>query len=163
MSALSSLLADRRRLKNVLVVVFLVVLVNLPLVLSTWTDVRVDRAGTDVRAEVTAARNLGTEAEPRWWVSYRFPEDVDPDQGTWASEVDRATWRAAEESGSITVRVLEGQPSRHTATGEVAGHAGLWTTLVADTVLLLVLGLLWRSRRRTSDPSDPSPDSEGRA
>lgn len=159
MSALSSLLADRRRLKNVLVVVFLVVLVNLPLVLSTWTDVRVDRAGTDVRAEVTAARNLGTEAEPRWWVSYRFPEDVDPDRGTWASEVDRATWTAAEASGSITVRVLEGHPSRHTASGEVPGHAGLWTTLVVDTVLLLVLGLLWRSRRRRSASEVGAPEA----
>ncbi|WP_457208401.1 hypothetical protein [Nocardioides sp. P5_C9_2] len=163
MSALSSLLADRRRLKNVAVLAFVVVLVNLPLVMSSWTDARVDSAGTDVRAEVTAARNLGTDAEPRWWVSYRFPRDVDPEQGTWASEVDRDTWTDAEQSGSITVRVLEGQPSRHTASGEVAGHAGLWTTLVADAVLLLVLGLLWRSRRRRSDPSDPAPGSEGRA
>jgi hypothetical protein len=142
------LLADRRRAKNVAVLAFVVVLVNLPLVLSTWTNSRVESAGTDVTATVTAARNLGTEGEPRWWLSYRFPEDVDPEQGTWAAEVDRGTWAAAERSGVITVRVLEGEPSRHTASGEVRSYAGLWTTLVADAVLLLFILLLWRRRGR---------------
>lgn len=146
MDRLRRLLADRRRAKYVAVMVFVVVLVNLPLVLATWTNARVESAGTDVSAEVTAARNLGTEAEPRWWVSFRFPEDVDPDRGTWAAEVDRETWTAAERSGSITVRVLEGEPSRHTVSGEVRSWAGLWTTLVADTVLLLFFVLLWRLR-----------------
>ena len=91
MQALKRLLADRRRVKNVAVLAFVVVLVNLPLALSTWTNSRVESAGTDVTATVTAARNLGTEDEPRWWVSYRFPEDVDPEQGTWAAEVDRGS------------------------------------------------------------------------
>lgn len=150
MERLKRVLADRRRAKNVAVMAFVVVLVNLPLALSTWTNSRVERAGADVTATVTAARNLGTAAEPRWWVSYRFPEDVDPEQGTWAAEVDRETFTAAERSGSITVRVLEGEPSRHTASGEVRSWAGLWTTLVADAVLLVFFVLLWRVRGRRS-------------
>jgi hypothetical protein len=154
------LVADRRRLKNVLVVGFLVVLVNLPLAMSWWTNLRVERAGVDVSATVTAARNLGTGEEPRWWVSWRFPEDVDPEQGTWAAEVDRETWEDAERTGTLTVRVLEGEPSRHTAEGEVRSLAGLWTTLVADAVLLAVLLLVRRSRRR---PIRSGEDSEGEA
>lgn len=150
MERVKRLLADRRRVKNVAVLTFVVVLVNLPLVLSTWTNARVESAGTDVTATVTAARNLGTESEPRWWLSYRFPEDVDPEQGTWAAEVDRDTWTTAERSGSVTVRVLEGEPSRHTVSGEVRSWAGLWTTLVADAVLLGLFLLLWRLRGRRS-------------
>jgi hypothetical protein len=150
-----ALLADPRRRKNVLVVVLLVVAVNLPLALATWDNHRVASAGTDVAAEVTKARNLGTTTEPHWWVSWRFPEDVDPDGGTWAAEVDRDTWTAARETGSITVRVLEGEPSRHTASGEVRRYAGLWTTLVADALLLLVLAWVWR-------PIRSRRDSEGR-
>lgn len=151
---LQRLLADRRRAKNVAVMAFVVVLVNLPLAMATWTNIRVESAGTDVTATVTAARNLGTESEPRWWVSYRFPEDVDPEQGTWAGEVDRDTWVAAERSGVITVRVLEGEPSRHTVAGEVRSWAGLWTTLIADTVLLAFFVLLWRVRALRS----PQPE-----
>ncbi|KRF37553.1 hypothetical protein [Nocardioides sp. Soil805] len=159
MSGPRSLLADPRRAKNLAVLVFVVVLVNAPLVLSTWTDLRVQSAGTDVRAEVTAARNLGTDAEPRWWLSYRFPEDVDPEQGTWAAEVDRTTWTRAEESGEVTVRVLEGSPSRHTVSGEVRSWAGLWSTLVADGILAAVLALVWRARvlRRRDEEPDPGP------
>jgi hypothetical protein len=158
--AARALMADRRRLKNVLVVGFLVVLVNVPLAMSWWTNLRVESSGVDVATTVTAARNLGTGDEPRWWVSWRFPEDVDPEQGTWAAEVDRETWEDAERTGTLTVRVLEDQPSRHTAEGEVRSWAGLWTTLVADAVLLAVLLLVRRSRRR---PIRATEDSEGGA
>jgi hypothetical protein len=153
-------MADRRRRKNVLVVAFLVVLVNLPLAMSWWTNARVESSGVDVTTTVTAARNLGTGEEPRWWLSWRFPQDVDPEQGTWAAEVDRETWEAAESTGTLTVRVLEGEPSRHTAEGEVRSYAGLWTTLVADVVLVAVLLLVRRSRRR---PIRSGEQSEGGA
>jgi hypothetical protein len=155
---LKALLADRRRAKNVAVLAFVVLMVNLPLALSTWTNLRVESAGTDVTAEVTAARNLGTPEEPRWWVSYRFPEDVDPEQGTWAGEVDRATWTAAEESGSITVRVLEGSPSRHTVSGEVRSWVGLWSTLLFDAILVAVLVLVWRVRVLGRQDAEPGPE-----
>ncbi|KRF00759.1 hypothetical protein ASG88_09980 [Nocardioides sp. Soil777] len=166
MEWLKALLADRRRAKNVAVLAFVVVMVNLPLALATWNNLRVESAGTDVTAEVTAARNLGTAEEPRWWVSYRFPEDVDPEQGTWAGEVDRATWTAAEESGSITVRVLEGAPSRHTVSGEVRSWVGLWSTLLFDAILVAVLVLVWRARvlgRKDAEPGrEPGPGSDPR-
>jgi hypothetical protein len=146
-----ALLADPRRRKSALIVLLLVVAINLPLALSTWDTMRVARSGTDVSAPVTKTRNLGTDAEPHWWVSWRFPRDVDPDEGTWAAEVDRDTWTAARDTGSITVRVLEGQPARHTADGEVRRYAGLWTTLVADALLLLVLAWVWLPIRSRHD------------
>lgn len=157
MERLRALLADRRRAKNVAVLAFVVALVNLPLALSTWTNLRVESAGTDVSAEVTAARNLGTTEDPRWWLSYRFPEDVDPEQGTWAGEVDRPTFAAAEESGTVTVRVLEGQPSRHTVSGEVRSWVGLWSTLLFDGILLAVLVLVWRVRVLGRGDAGPEP------
>lgn len=160
MSGPRSSLAERRRRQSLAVLALVVVLVNAPLVLSTWTNLRVSSAGTDVSAEVTAARNLGTDAEPRWWLSYRFPQDVDPEQGTWAAEVDGDTWAAAEDSGSVTVRVLEGEPSRHTVSGEVRSWAGLWSTVIADAILAAVLVLVWRARvlgRRAAEPEPGAP------
>ena len=151
MTRVRALLADPRRRKNVLVVLLLVLAINLPLAPARrGTTTGSPAPARTCSAEVTKTRNLGTDAEPHWWVSWRFPRAVDPDGGTWAAEVDRDSWTTARDTGSITVRVLEGSPSRHTATGEVRRYAGLWTTLVADALLLLALAWVWgpiRSRR----------------
>ena len=139
---------DRRRRKRLLLALLVVVMINLPLGMATWSNWRVDRSGVDVTAEVLDARNLGTAEQPRYWLNYRFPEDVDPDQRTWSAEVDKATWDEAQAAGDIAVRVLVSNPAANTADGEIHRRAGLWTTLAADAFLAVVLGLVWRSRRR---------------
>jgi hypothetical protein len=125
-----------------------VVLVNLPLVQSTWTRSSVERSGVEVDAAVTEARNLGSAETPSWWLSYRLPDAIDPEQATWSAEVDAAAYEKAEEEGTIPVRVIEGKPASAIVEGEVRSSAGLIGTLVIDGLLIVMLLLLWRFRGR---------------
>lgn len=134
---------------TVVLLLVVVVLINFPIVQSTWTRTAVERNGTPVAATVVDAKNLGSAAEPSWWLSYTLPESVDPEQGTWSAEVDSATYEQAERDGTVEVTIIEGQPASAIVEGERRSSAGLVSTLVADAILLAVLGLLWRSRGRT--------------
>ena len=125
-----------------------IALVNLPLVHSTWTRWSVERSGVEVAAEVTEARNLGSAETPSWWLSYRLPEAIDPEQAIWSAEVDAAAYEKAEEAGTVPVRVIEGRPATAIVEGRVRSSAGLIGTLAADAVLLAMLLLLWRFRGR---------------
>ncbi len=125
-----------------------IALVNMPLVQSSWTRASVERSGVELLADVTEARNLGTAADPSWWVSYRLPRAVDPEQAVWSAEVDAAAYDKAEESGTVPVRVIEGKPATAIVEGEVRSSTGLIGTLVVDALLLVMLLLLWRSRGR---------------
>ena len=125
-----------------------IALVNLPLVHSTWTRSSVERSGVEVLAEVTEARNLGSAGAPSWWLSYRLPGTIDPEQEIWSAEVDAATYKEAEEDQTISVRVIEGKPGSAVVDGAVRSSAGLIGTLVVDALLLGMLFLLWRFRGR---------------
>jgi hypothetical protein len=125
-----------------------IALINLPLVHSTWTRSSVERSGVDVAAEVTEARNLGSAETPSWWLSYRLPKAIDPEQAIWSAEVDAAAYEKAEAVGTVPVRVIEDRPATAIVEGEVRSSAGLIGTLAADAVLLAMLVLLWRFRGR---------------
>lgn len=125
----------------------MVVLVNMPLVQSTWTRADVERNGVDVVAEVTETRNLGTAAEPSWWLAYRLPEALDKEQLSWPVEVDASTYDEVAEAGTVPVRVLEGKPEAAIVEGQVRHWAGLYITLVIDALLLALVLLLWRRGR----------------
>jgi hypothetical protein len=141
-----------RRRKKVLLLLVLVAFINLPLLHATWTDWRVARSGVDVTAQVTGHDVLGDDGDPRYWIGFVFPEDIDPDGSRWTAEVDRATYDAAVESEQVEVRVLEGRPSAYEVEGQVRHWAGLVTTLVADAVLLAVVLLVRRFGRRAVPP-----------
>lgn len=125
-----------------------IALVNLPLVHSTWTRSSVERSGVEVLADVTEARNLGSAETPSWWLSYRLPKAIDPEQAIWSAEVDAAAYEKAEEVGTVPVRVIEGTPATAIVEGEVRSSAGLIGTLAADAVLLVMMFLLWHFRGR---------------
>jgi len=136
----------KRRTRYVLVLVLAAVLVNLPLLHSTWTDQRVERSGVDVQATVVDHRTVGGQH----LVSFTFPESVDPDQRTWQADVDSTTYDHAVASGDLEVRVLPDDPAAYRADGQVASSSLLVITLLADVVLVLAALLLWRlgGRRR---------------
>jgi hypothetical protein len=136
----------KRRTRYVLVLVLAAVLVNLPLLHSTWTDQRVERSGIDVSATVTDHRTVGGQH----LLSFTFPESVDPDQQTWQADVDSATYDDAVASGDLEVRVLPDEPAAYRADGQVASNSLLVITLLADVVLVLAVLMLWRlgGRRR---------------
>ncbi|WP_133176471.1 hypothetical protein [Nocardioides currus] len=126
----------------------LVLLVNLPIVYSSFTRASVVRSGEDVVAPVTETRNLGTEAEPRWWLSYRLPRDIDPDGRSWSAEVDAATYDDAERDDTVAVRVIAGKPASAIVDGEVRRSTYRTGTIIADVVIFAILLLLWRVRFR---------------
>ncbi|HXH80942.1 hypothetical protein [Nocardioides sp.] len=131
---------------SIVLLVVVIALINLPLVLATWTRSSVERNGVEVQATINEAKNLGTSAEPSWWLNYTLPESVDPEQGKWSAEVDAATYEQAERDGTVAVTALEDQPESAIVTGEIRSSAGLVGTLVADAVMAALLALLWRSR-----------------
>ena len=136
----------KRKTRYVLVLLVAVVLVNLPLVHSTWTDQRVQRSGIDVQATVVEHRTVGGQH----LVSFTFPKTVDPDQRTWQADLESSAYDAAATSGELEVRVLQDDPSAYVADGQVESNAILVMTVIADVLLLLTALLLWRvgGRRR---------------
>lgn len=136
----------KRRTRYVLALVLAAVLVNLPLLHATWTDLRVDRSGVEVEATVVDHRTAGGQH----LLTFRFPEDIDPDQRTWSADVDAATFDRAVGTGEITVRVVESDPAAYRVDGQVGSSALLVITLIADVLLVAVALLLWRygGRRR---------------
>jgi len=141
-----------RRTNRILLVVVLVAFINLPLLHSTWTRWQVDRNGTDMVAEVVETRVLGEEADPSYWLEFRFPESIDPDRVLWTAQVDRETFDEASAERSVEVRVLEDRPAAHIVEGQVRNRVGLLITLIADAILLAILLLVWRAR-----PTRPVP------
>ena len=134
---------NRGKRNSLLLLLFLAIVVNLPLLHSTWTDSRVENNGVDVTATVT-----DSSAANGHWLSFQFPEDVDPDQKTWHVEVDQETYDEADRTGQLQVRVLEDDPAAFHADGEVESSIVLVFTLIADVILLLLLLLIWRSSGR---------------
>jgi len=141
-----------RRTNRILLVVVLVAFINLPVLHSTWTRWQVDRNGTDTTAEVVDTRVLGDEADPSYWLVFRFPEDIDPDRVPWSAQVERETFEGAGAEGSVEVRVLEDRPAAHIVEGQVRNPLGLIITLIADAILLAILLLVWRGRRTRPVP-----------
>lgn len=130
----------KRRTRYVLVLVLAAVLINLPLVHSTWTDAKVQRNGVDVQATVVAHESAGGQH----LLTFRFPQQIDPAQRTWRVEVDASTYDRAANSGQLDVRVVPDDPSAYSVPGETGDTAMVVVTIVADVILLLVALLLLR-------------------
>lgn len=137
-----------RRTNRILLVAVLVAFINLPVFHSTWTRWQVDRNGTDTVAEVVDTRILGEDADPSYWLVYRFPASIDPDRTPWSAQVDQETFEEASAQDSVEVRVLESRPAAHAVEGQILNRLGLVITLVADAILLAILLLAWRHRGR---------------
>ncbi|GAA4372398.1 hypothetical protein [Nocardioides caricicola] len=134
---------NRGKRNSLLLLVLLGVVINLPLLHSTWTDSRIQADGVDVTATV-----VDESTRDGNWLSFTFPEDVDPDQETWHVEVDQATYDEAQRTGQLEVRVIEDDPGSFQADGEVESNVVLVFTAVADVILLLLFLLMWRSSGR---------------
>src|SRR6476469_2451998 len=93
-------IARTRRLLFVLVI--LVVLTS-PLASSLLTRARIARSGVDVSAPVLkAATDSG-----RYFVAFRLPADLDPEQRALSAEVDHPAYEKAVATKHINVRVLQ--------------------------------------------------------
>lgn len=136
----------RGRLGLLLLVVVLL-MINLPLVHSTWLRWQVDRSGVEVSARVAD----DTVQDGRSYVGFVLPEeiageDLPVDERGWTVEVEEPVRAAAVADGELEVRVLPGRPSAFAVDGQVRGQGPLLITLFADVLLLAAGILLWRFR-----------------
>jgi len=142
-----------RRRRGAILVAVLVLFINLPILHSTWLAWRIDRSGTDVTVDLVNHDVLTPEDDRQYWVGFRFPEEIDPEQTMWTARVEKAAYDEAVAAGTVEVRVLEDNPAVYRVEGQVRGNVGLIATLLADGILLVILLLLWRFGR----PSRPLP------
>lgn len=130
-----------RRVKALLLIALVALMVNLPLVHSSWTAGRVDRSGVDVVATVT---DTGTVTDESYLVEFRMPAEVDPGQQLWTAQVDQATYDDAVATETVEVRVIPDQPAAYRVDGEVTSSLGLVVTVFVDLLLLVAAVLVWR-------------------
>jgi hypothetical protein len=129
--------------RRLLFVAAIVVALALPLVASLVTRARIDSSGTDVEATVVDTSRRGDG----YLVAFRFPKDVDPDQDAYSASVSRASYERAVDSGTITVRVLDGRPEAHRAEGEIRSVTQ-YVVMGAGILLVMMVGWWWASRGR---------------
>jgi len=124
-------------------------IINLPVVHGVWTDYRLDTVGVTTTAKVTAFNAIPpNQRDQSYFLDYQLPEDADPDQQTYFSEVDEETYHAAQSSKQVDVVYLNDNPSANRVEGQVAHRLGLYIALFADFALLLALLLALKYARR---------------
>ncbi len=132
------------RIRTLLLLILLALVINLPLAHSTWSDAQLDRNGIDVTAVVVDHGTLPPEDDPRFFIDFRYPEEIDPAGGEWSVGVSPATYDAAVASGMLEVRVLPDRPSRFRVEGQDTSNLVVGLTIVADLILLALAILTWR-------------------
>ncbi len=137
----------RRRtgVKSGILVALLFVMINLPVVHSSYLAWRVQHSGTEVTAQVTQHRVLPPSDHPEYYLEFVLPPEVDPAQKKQFAQVDRETYDRGLAEDQLRVRVLADEPSAYAVDGQVTSRGlGIVITLVADLALLVMLLLLWR-------------------
>ena len=125
-----------------------VLMINLPLVHSTWTRWQVERNGTDVTATLVDNDVLGGADDPAYWISYTLPSDIDPDQLEWAREVEKAAYDAAVASGTRHRPRARRQPGDLARRGAGRRHVpGWWPPWSPTCCCVGFLWVLWRFGR----------------
>jgi hypothetical protein len=149
---------------RVIIVAFALVVINVPFVLHEWTLHRAAADGVRVTATVVSSSQAGDDA----LVSFRLPRDVDAKQTVRTVKVDGDVGLQAARTQQLEVKVLKGHPSAFHVDGQVRSTAPLVITVVADLLIVLLLGLSWRSGGRLRRPTlvgvaveDVQPGEEG--
>ncbi|MGI8523410.1 MAG: hypothetical protein ACR2K3_08905 [Nocardioides sp.] len=122
--------------RRVILLTLAALVINLPFVHSSYQTHRVTTDGRRVTATVTSGNQLASG----YFVAFRYPSDIDPDQRLWTAQVDRTTYDDSRVTRTIGVRVRPGHPAAYRVDGQIVSQAPLILTLAGD-VLLLLLGL----------------------
>lgn len=147
----------RRRRLSPWVLVFVVVVINLPVVHSAYLGWQLDRSGIDTTATLTSH----VEIEGRYGVEFRFGRDIDPGQTlpTYLARVDPDAYEQAVREETVPVRVLADNPAANQVAGQVTSRLPLVITLLTDLVLLAFFLLIGRGRR--NGRADGTPGAPG--
>jgi hypothetical protein len=145
-------MASRRdgfRWGRAILVVFALLVINLPYGLHEWTQHRAATDGVPVTATVVGVDAAGSDAV----ISFRLPKSVDAEQKVRTVKVPRDQGQRAAQSRRLEVKVLKGSPDAFHVDGQVRSWAGLVLVLVADSLLVLLMLLSWRFGGRLRRPT----------
>ena len=142
----------RTRRANLLLLVVLAVVVNLPLVHGSWTDRQVRRDGVEVTVAVLDEQVVRPGDDPTYLVVITLPAELDPARVRYRVVVDRTTYDAAVAQGTLEVRVLPDRPSAFLVEGQQVSRLAWWITLLADLIILAIGLMLWRFGGRRGPP-----------
>jgi len=137
-----------RTWRRVLLVVVALVVVNVPYLLHVWQVHRAESEGVHVTATVVSVSISGDDAI----VAFRLPKSVDSAQDLRSVKVDRDTGVAAASSKRLDVQVLSGHPDVFHVDGQVTSRAGLFVTIGADLLIVVMLLFSWRLGGRLRRP-----------
>ena len=141
---LTNRLSNRR---SALVLVLLAaVVINLPIVHSTWYAWRLDRAGVETQATVVDTQRVPPDEDGRYVVEFRFDRTLDPEQRVWFAQVDEDTYDAARADETIGARMLPARPGTYEVDGQQRSSLPWIITLLGDVMLLGIALLYWRTR-----------------
>jgi hypothetical protein len=145
-------MAQRRdgvRWGRAIVVVFVLLVINVPFAWHEYTLHRAETDGMRVTATVVDVSVTGDRAQ----VAFRLPAQADPERTLRTVEVDRSHGKEAARTKQLEVRVLKGHPSAFHVAGQVRSASPLVITLVADALVALMLALSWRLGGRIRRPT----------
>ena len=140
-----------------LLFLLVVFLVNLPVVNESWNKHQVATKGHEVAAIVIDARKI----QDRFLVDYRLPQNEDPKQTKFSASVNAQTFRYAESSDRLAVRMVTGKPGSNRPDGLVESSLFKVIAIAGDTVLVLIALIAWYRRRHPGDMPDPRPRPVG--
>lgn len=134
----------RSRRGGILLLLFLALVINLPIGHGAWIDHRLDTDGVDVTATLVDHGTLPPDDDPKYFLDFRYPDDIDPDGGQWSVGVSEATYDDAVASERVQVRVLPDSPASFRVEGQETSGLVLGLTIFGDVVLLGMVLLTWR-------------------
>ena len=122
---------------RLLLILFVLLVVNLPAAREVWVGHELDDRGRTVAATVLDARTRGG----RHFVDYRLPREVDPRQSRFSATVDDDAYRTALRTERLDVRVVPGKPGTNRPDGEVANPL-FWIVAITGDAILTIAAVL---------------------
>ncbi len=140
---------DGLRWGRIILVLFALVVINVPYALHEYQLHKAASSGIRVSATVVGVTRSGDDAD----VAFRLPKSIDEKQTLRTVKVTGDVGQRAVQTQQLTVRVVEGHPGAFHADGQVRSWAGLVITVVADLLVGGMLLLSWRLGGRIRRPT----------
>jgi hypothetical protein len=121
-------------------------LINVPFGWTLWTRYELAQHGVPGHAvvEPQGERTVAVpEDDPQaWYVGYRLPPELDPQQSLYSTQVEQAAFEEATSSGRVPITYLADDPGTHLVEGQVTHRLAYVLVGFAD-LALLAMALLY--------------------
>jgi hypothetical protein len=134
---------------RVILVLFALVVINVPYALHEYQQHRAASSGLQVSATVVEVSHAGDDAE----IAFRLPKTVDAQQTLRTVKVHADVGQRVQQTNQLEVRVVKGHPGAFHVDGQVRSWGGLIITVIADLLVVAMLLLSWRLGGRLRRPT----------